>query len=288
MSRKILEATLKTWGYEVISVKSGTEALSILEQEDHPNLAVLDWVMPGMDGIDVCRIIREKNRAGYVYIILLTARCSREDIIKGLESGVDDYMVKPFYPEELKYRLKIGERIIKLEQDILKIARTDYLTEVLNRMAFMERMAGEIKRAEREQKPLGIVIADIDHFKKVNDEYGHQAGDAVLKNFAFCLKKMCREYDFLGRYGGEEFIICVPDCDVEKTFKVAERMRKVVELNPSYIEDIKSDIYITASFGVASLEPGDKKTIDDLIKEADEALYEAKRTGRNRVVSVTG
>lgn len=284
LSRKILESTLKAWGYEVIVAESGSEALAILEGEDRPNLAVLDWVMPGIDGIEICRRIREKNMPGYVYIILLTARCSREDVIRGLESGADDYMVKPFYPEELKYRLKIGERIIKLEQDILKIARTDYLTGVLNRMAFMERLAGEINRARRENKPLGIIIADIDHFKKVNDKYGHQAGDVVLKNFALFIRKVCREYDFVGRYGGEEFIVCLPGCDLENTFAIGERMRKVVEINPSYIEELNRDIHITASFGVTSLEPGAKKSIDDLIKEADEALYKAKKTGRNRVV----
>lgn len=288
VSRRILEGTLKAWGYEVIIADDGRQALEILSTDDRPNLAIIDWVMPGLDGTEVCRRVRERESPGYVYIILLTARCGREDIVKGLESGADDYMVKPFYPEELKYRLKIGERIIKLEQDILKIARTDYLTGVLNRMAFMERLAGEINRARREEKPLGIIIADIDHFKKVNDEYGHQAGDVVLKNFALCLKKVCRDYDIVGRYGGEEFIVCLPGCDREKTFQTAERMRKVVELNASYIENINKDIPITASFGVTSLEAGEKKSIDDLIKEADEALYEAKRTGRNRVVKAGG
>lgn len=288
VSRKILEGTLKAWGYEVIAVKSGTEALNILEQEDHPNLAVLDWVMPGMDGIDVCRYIREQKKSSYIYIILLTARSSREDIVKGLESGADDYMVKPFYPEELKYRLKIGERIIKLEQDILKTARTDYLTGLLNRRAFMERLEAELKRSERENKPLGIIIADIDHFKRVNDEYGHQAGDMVLKEFASLLKKSCRQYDFVGRYGGEEFIICLPGSDLENTFNMAERMRKKVMLNTTCVEDIKKEVAITASFGVTSFRPEKAKTIDDLIKEADEALYEAKRTGRNRVVRANG
>ncbi|SHG69954.1 two-component system, chemotaxis family, response regulator CheY [Thermosyntropha lipolytica DSM 11003] len=284
VSRRLLEGTLKAWGYEVITAANGQEAMEILSLPERPSLAIIDWVMPGMYGTEVCRRVRDNNSPGYVYIILLTARGGREDIVKGLESGADDYMIKPFYPEELKYRLKIGERIIKLEQDILKLARTDYLTGVLNRRAFMERLAEEIARMKREGKPLGIIIADIDFFKRVNDRYGHQAGDMVLKDFARSLKKACREYDLVGRYGGEEFIICLPGCDRENTFKTAERMRKVVELTPSYIEDIKKDIFITASFGVTSLEPGEEKRVDDLIKEADEALYKAKRTGRNRVV----
>ncbi|MBO8158142.1 diguanylate cyclase [Thermosyntropha sp.] len=284
LSRRLLEGTLKAWGYEVVVANDGKEALEILLREDRPNLAILDWIMPGADGIDICRYIREQKMSSYVYIILLTSKSGREDIVKGLESGADDYMIKPFYPEELKYRLKIGERIIKLEQDILKMARTDYLTGLLNRRAFMERLEGEIKRAERKGDSLGIIIADIDHFKKVNDEYGHQIGDTVLKNFASVLIRSCREYDFAGRYGGEEFIICLPETKLEQAFKIAERMRKATELTPAFIPEINRDIKITASFGVAGMKPEDGKTIDDLIREADAALYEAKKSGRNMVV----
>lgn len=286
LSLRILQDSLHSWNYDAVIARNGLEAWDILQLSDAPNLVILDWMMPGLDGIDICRGVRQMNNRNYVYIILLTGRTSREDIIRGLESGADDYMIKPFHPEELKSRLKIGQRIIELEQRIMRLARTDYLTGLLNRRAFMERLESENNRAHRENKPLSLIIMDIDHFKSVNDSYGHQAGDLILQELAASISKSCRLYDFIGRYGGEEFIVCLPGADKDNAGITAERMRLAVENMKKYIPERDVVVKITASFGVASLQPGDDINIDRLINKADDALYRAKRGGRNRVIVI--
>lgn len=283
LSRRILEDSLRSWGYDVLITKNGWEAWEELQRDDAPQLVILDWVMPGMDGVDICKKVRTGDSKKYIYIILLTAKTGRKDIIKGLESGADDYIIKPFDPDELRYRLRIGERIIELEQRNMRLASTDYLTGLLNRRSFMESLEAEINRCEREKKPLGIIIADIDHFKEINDSYGHQAGDIVLQGFARNVTKACRLYDFIGRYGGEEFIICLPGADRQETAKIAERIRFTVERYKEFIPDKNVCISITASFGVASLDMNAQESVDQLISNADNALYRAKDGGRNRV-----
>ncbi|NLX02194.1 MAG: diguanylate cyclase [Syntrophomonadaceae bacterium] len=284
LSRKILEDALSEWGYEILMAHNGNEAWDILEKNDRPNLAVLDWIMPGMDGVEICKRLRKLSLPNYVYVILLTARNKREDVIYGLESGADDYIIKPFHHEELKSRLKIGQRIIELEHRILRLASTDYLTGLLNRRAFLERLERELNRCQREASPMGIIIMDIDHFKKVNDNYGHQAGDLVLQELSTTLVTLCRVYDFIGRYGGEEFIVCLPGADKWNTYQIAERMRSIVENKNILLPDKGTSVSVTASFGIVSMEPGQRKSADRLINEADEALYRAKDQGRNQVV----
>lgn len=284
LSLRILQDSLLTWNYDAVVARNGLEAWDILQLSDAPHLVILDWMMPGMDGVEICRRIRKLNNRNYLYIILLTGRNSRDDIIRGLESGADDYMIKPFHPEELKSRLKIGQRIIELEQRIMRLARTDYLTGLLNRRAFMERLESEYSRARRENKPLSLIIMDIDHFKSVNDSYGHQAGDLILQELAAIITKSCRLYDFIGRYGGEEFIVCLPGTDKVNAVVTAERMRAAVENMKKYIPDRDVVVKITASFGVASFQPGEDTNIDKLINKADDALYRAKGEGRNRVI----
>lgn len=284
LSRRILKDSLEYWGYDVVVCKNGNEAWKILEQDGSPTLAILDWIMPGMDGVSICQKVRQRKNTCYTYIILLTAKNSREDIITGLEAGADDYVVKPFHHEELKYRLQIGQRIIELEQNILQMANTDYLTGLLNRRAFMERMEGEVNRVIREKLALGIIILDIDYFKRINDIYGHQAGDLVLQEISACLVRSCRRYDFVGRYGGEEFIVCLPGADFEKTFIIAERMRSSIEKHQIFLEQNNEYVNVTASFGIVGIPPGILKTADELIRQADDALYQAKGKGRNRVV----
>lgn len=284
LSRKILEDALSKWGYEILMAHNGNEAWDILEKNDRPNLVVLDWIMPGMDGVEICRRLRKLSLPNYVYVILLTARNKLEDVIKGLESGADDYIIKPFNHEELKSRLQIGQRIIELEHRILRLASTDYLTGLLNRRAFLERLERELNRCQREASPMGIIIMDIDHFKKVNDNYGHQAGDLVLQELSTTLVTLCRVYDFIGRYGGEEFIVCLPGADKWNTYQIAERARSIVENKNIFLPGKGSSVSVTASFGITSLEPGQRKSADRLINEADEALYRAKDQGRNQVV----
>jgi len=221
--------------------------------------------------------IRAGGKSGYTYFIILTAKEKKEDIVKGLEAGADDLLVKPFSHEELKCRILIGERILNLEQRILQLASTDSLTGILNRRAFMERLKAELERTEREHTSLSIIMADIDHFKSVNDE----AGDRVLQEFSRRLMKLARPYDFIGRYGGEEFIACLPNTNEEQTLSIAERLRRGVE-EMVVSRSGGANITITTSLGTASYKTG-KDDVDRIIKRADDALYKAKREGRNRV-----
>lgn len=283
ISRRLLEASLNEWGYDVLVTSDGSEAWELIEKHDAPSLVISDWMMPHMDGLELCRKIRQMERTGYIYFIILTAKGRKEDIIEGLEAGADDFLIKPFDREELKCRTRTGERIIELEQRILKLATTDSLTGVLNRRAFFERMEQEIDRSLRENTSLSLILTDIDYFKKVNDRYGHQMGDTVLKRFTEQSLNSSRPYDFVGRYGGEEFVICLPGADISLSGSVAERMRSKVEEMKIMLPDASQSIRITASFGVTSFLMGSKEKVDSLIKRADNALYKAKSEGRNRV-----
>jgi two-component system, cell cycle response regulator len=283
ISRRVLEATLLKWGYEVQVAADGIEALEIIRNPDAPNLVISDWMMPRMDGLALCREIRNMEKSGYIYFIILTAKGEKKDIIEGLEAGADDFLTKPFDREELKYRTRIGERIINLEHRILELANTDALTGLLNRRAFMERLEQETARSRRDQTPLSFILTDIDHFKKVNDTYGHQAGDLVLRRFSKTLSASMRPYDFIGRYGGEEFVVCLSGADEREARSAAERMRRQIEEVEIALPDGLQPIRITASFGISSYAPEPGETMDLLIKRADDALYRAKDEGRNRV-----
>ncbi len=284
MSRRLLESFLKDWGYEVISMPDGVQAWEIMRHAEAPSMVISDWMMPAMDGPELCEKIRGMDRPDYTYFILLTAKGNKKDIIEGLESGADDFIVKPFDKQELRSRVKIGERIIKLERRIIHMANTDFLTGVLNRRAFMQRMEEEVNRSLRENKSFSVILMDIDYFKKVNDRHGHQAGDRVLERLACELSKSTRSYDFVGRYGGEEFIICLPDSGMEMSVQIAERMRiKIEALRISLPGDKDPPLRVTASFGVASFLLEGEVGVDPVIKRADDALYMAKSEGRNRV-----
>lgn len=281
--RRLLESFLLKWGYDVMVTCDGSEAWEVLHEPESPNMVVSDWMMPEMDGVELCRKIREMDRSGYIYFILLTAKGRRKDLIQGLEAGADDFLIKPFDKEELKYRIRIGERIINLERRIMDLAATDPLTGVLNRRAFMERLEQEIERSRRGKTPISLIMADIDYFKRVNDRYGHQDGDIVLQRFVDQLTTSLRAYDFTARYGGEEFFVCLPGADGSQAGSVAERLRKRVEEMEVVFPDGSRSIRITASFGVVSFLPEPQESIDSLIKRADEAMYRAKNEGRNRV-----
>jgi len=283
VSRRLLEVTLKKFGYDVIATSNGNEALEVFQGPSVPSLVISDWMMPGMDGLELCRNIRGMKKSSYTYFIILTAKGGKEDVIKGLDAGADDFLTKPFNSEELKYRVKIGERIINLEQRILKLATTDSLTGVLNRRAFMERMNEEIHRAKREGSPISLILMDIDHFKKVNDTYGHQTGDLVLQRVTDQLMDRSRAYDFVGRYGGEEFVICVRSTEDIDPQSIAERMRRNIEAQTIVTDQSNQTLRITASFGVGTSRPEYDDTLDSLIKRTDKAMYEAKKKGRNRV-----
>jgi len=283
ISRRVLQANLIKWDYDITVAVDGREAFDIIKQPDPPSLLISDWMMPLMDGPTLCRAIRDLDITRYIYIILLTTKGEQKDIIHGLEAGADDFLTKPFNQEELKYRIRIGERIINLEHRILQLANTDPLTGIMNRRAFMERLDQETVRAHRDQTPLSFLITDIDHFKRVNDTFGHQVGDLVLQYFSKTLKATLRPYDFLGRYGGEEFVACMPGATALQAQSAAERLRNAVAKNKVFHPETLELIGITSSFGTATCDLSSQEKADSLIKRADDALYRAKKEGRNRV-----
>ncbi len=219
VSRHLLEATLRKWGYDVMVACDGAEALELLQRQDAPSLIILDWMMPGMTGVEVCRRIRQRDGEPYTYILLLTSKSQKEDLIEGMEAGADDYITKPFDQNELQVRLRAGTRLVDLQAQLLKAredlreqATRDFLTRLWNRSSIITELGRELARAVREARPLGVVIVDLDHFKHVNDTYGHLAGDAVLREAARRMQNSIRQYDSIGRYGGEEFLILFPGC----------------------------------------------------------------------------
>ncbi|RJP33861.1 MAG: diguanylate cyclase [Candidatus Omnitrophota bacterium] len=283
-----LEATLIKWGYEVISAGNGYEAWDILQQADSPKLAILDWMMPGMDGIDICRKIRANRREPYVYILMLTARAEKQDIINGLEAGADDYLPKPFDSHELEVRLRAGKRIVELQEELVQARETmremaikDPLTTILNRRAILDLLDKEYMRSRRLNSPLAVIMADIDHFKHVNDRYGHLAGDQVLREITARLTRSIRSYDSIGRYGGEEFMVILPGCTLANAINQANRFQHVIEAES--VEYEGASIFVTASFGVTTFDGMMDIDTTQLIRHADEALYQAKKKGRNRV-----
>jgi len=286
-SRAVLTAILRKWGYEPIAVKDGGSAWDIMQKPDAPSLALLDWEMPGMNGLEVCRSIRDNNQPSPPYLIILTARNEKADIVAGLDAGANDYISKPYDNSELRARINVGRRMVDLQKELLDArnalayeAMHDPLTGALNRRAILESLSKELKRAARRQSPLSIGLCDIDHFKQVNDTYGHQVGDAVLCGFVEAIRKSLRGYDLVGRYGGEEFLVVAPDAAGSATDDIYERLRFQIE--QLKVATRFGDVNVTVSIGVAGTENGN--TVDTLIAKADAALYRAKRAGRNRVV----
>ncbi len=289
ISRRVLQATLNRWGYEVLVACDGAEAWEIYQKDDPPKLAILDWMMPKLDGSEVCRKIREMGSSDYTYIILLTAKGRKEDIIAGLDAGADDYIVKPFDSGELQVRLRAASRILKLQADLLDAhealriqATHDSLTGLFNRPAVLEIFHKEISRVQREDHDTGVILADIDHFKKINDTFGHRAGDAVLNAVARQMGSSMRDYDAVGRYGGEEFLLIMPGCNAASSLERADAIRHAVADSPVKVSG--QVIPVSLSMGVAICTPTGNTNAEALIHAADEAMYQAKAGGRNQVV----
>ena len=284
--RRILRATLSGWGYDVVETGDGAIALDLLETDLSIRLALLDWMMPQRDGPEVCQAMRERRRDDhYVYTVLLTSRASRDDLVTGLDAGADDYLIKPFDPPELQARLNCGKRLVRLHEQLVetreelrRLATRDALTGLWNRTAIHDILARELVRAECENRPVGLVMLDLDHFKRINDTQGHLVGDAVLAETGRRMLNGIRPYDTIGRYGGEEFLVVLPNCDQVRTNGIAERLRGLLAEAPV------DRCSITASVGWV-IYPGQGKAEGNrLLQSADEAMYEAKRMGRNRVV----
>ncbi len=287
--RDILATLFTNWGYEVLAAQDGEDAVRLLSESKSVQVAVLDWMMPKMDGIEVCRWIRESRNEPYTYILLLTSRDAREDLIQGMEAGADDYLVKPIHPDELQVRIRAAQRIVDLQakllaaQESLRIQAThDSLTGVWNRRALFDIMAKEIGRAHRQNETLSLVMIDLDHFKQVNDTWGHVIGDDILHAVAERLVSIVRTHDTVGRYGGEEFMIVMPGYDSRAAQLGAERLRRVFA--DEAISVAGRQLVVTLSIGVITLEPGQKAELASLVAAADCAVYEAKKRGRNRTV----
>lgn len=285
--RKMLKTLLEAWGYEVVLAADGLEAKSILSTNEAPSLAILDCIMPGLSGLELCEMIRSRKQ-GYIYTILLSAQGEQADVIKGFELGADDYLRKPFEELELRARLKAGERIIRAQGELIAArealqfeATHDSLLRMWNRRAILEALSREMSRAKRVGTALSIFLADLDFFKRINDSFGHLVGDDVLRAAAARMSASIREYDYVGRYGGEEFLVVLPDCNLEGAHQIAERVRQRISGEP--ILELPAEIEITASLGVAQSSPG--QSVTELLHKADVALYAAKNNGRNRVVS---
>ncbi len=286
--RKMLAARLVKWGYQVVEAEDGLAAWNILQGPDGPHLVLLDWMMPGMDGIDVCKKVRGSGEGPYRYIIMLTGKGEAEDIVAGLNAGADDYLTKPVTEEELRVRLRAGERILDLQEELLIVqeqlryqATHDALTRLYNRGAILEVCRREFARAAREKRPVSLVLADVDHFKRVNDTFGHGAGDIVLKEVSDLLRQSIRVYDSLGRYGGEEFLFVLPGCGSEEARIQTERVRR--RLAETRINVGELEIAVTLSLGIASYGGNGPVDIEAVVEAADTALYRAKESGRDRV-----
>ncbi len=284
--RHLIQTHLAEWGFNFVCAEDGGAAWRILTEPDAPRLALIGWVLPEIDGIELCRRLRSQEGSPYTYTILLTSKSRHQEMLEAMDAGTDDFLAKPFDPLELKARLMVGKRIVNLQErlvsanDALQFAAShDFLTGINNRGQILTFLERELARARRDCTSVGVVLLDVDHFKRVNDELGHETGDFVLREIARRLSSTGREYDGIGRYGGEEFLLVIPGCDLETGFKKADRVRKLIEATP--IPTPQGAITVTASMGVAVAEPGTSSEL--LLRWADAALYQAKRNGRNRV-----
>jgi two-component system cell cycle response regulator len=288
MSRRLLEKTLGREGYEVTAVGNGLAALQELSLPDGPRLALLDWMMPEMDGLGVCMEVRKQVERPYAHLILLTSRGSKQDVVAGLEAGAADYLTKPWDPAELMARLRVGQRILQLEDRLVEARETmrfkathDALTSLFNRGVTMDLLARELTRTHRENGSTVVILSDLDHFKHINDKFGHLVGDEVLQEIARRLLASVRSYDFVGRYGGEEFLIILNNCDSAHAVGRAEEIRNKIASHP--VQTRSGPLAITMSFGVLATQDWDLELAEQVLAEADAALYQAKMAGRNCV-----
>jgi two-component system cell cycle response regulator len=291
VSRHVLDSTLRKWGYDVVLASDGEEAWQILQRADAPRLVILDWMMPGMTGLEVCRLVRARAPEPYIYMLLLTSKSHREDLIEGMEAGADDYITKPFDQHELKVRLRAGTRLVELQAELFTArealreqATKDWLTKLWNRSSIFEILTRELARSERDACPVSVALLDIDHFKSINDTQGHHAGDTVLRQTAARMTESVRQYDSIGRYGGEEFLLVLPGCEMSGAMSQAERLCGRIANAPIVIST--TETRLTVSIGVTTGLPGQRASAEALINRADQALYKAKHRGRNRVESL--
>jgi diguanylate cyclase (GGDEF)-like protein len=286
--RKLIGDHLRSWGFGVTLAKTGSEAWQILEQPDAPKLVLLDWVLPDLDGTELCQRIRQAQSSGsYVYVILLTSKEGRQNMLEAMQAGADDYLVKPFDEMELKARLLVGKRILDLQEELVSAresmrhaATHDSLTGLMNRGEIVATLQRELERSRRERNSVGVVLGDVDDFKRVNDTLGHLFGDDALREIARRLRAELRVYDGVGRYGGEEFLMILPNCDLPHALLRADELREVVGGTPVVCSG--KERLITMSMGVATSACDAHNEVEALLSQADNGLYAAKEKGRNR------
>ncbi len=287
ISRRLLEATLHKGDFEIDMYSDGEAAWQALQKEDAPSLIILDWMMPGMDGIDICRQLRANKAC--CYLILLSSKEQQRDVIAGLEAGADDYVTKPFSPLELKARLATGVRTLRLQQELIEardamqdMLKHDVLTGLWNHSTIVEMLEAEVLRAEQCcRESVGIVLADIDRIHHINDTYGHRQGDHVLCEAARCIRDENRRYDTAGRYSGDSFIIILPCFDAQQAQGFAERLQTCFAAQ--VLEAGDERIKVSLSVGVTVFNPGDPVDVNVLIHQADQALSRAKTQGSGRI-----
>lgn len=298
VSRRVLEATLLKWGHETVIAEDGEQALTVLQKADAPPLAILDWMMPGLAGVDVCRRVRETPTSAPVYIILLTAKSEKADVVAGLESGADDYLTKPFDRTELRARIEVGVRVVNLqkklsdrveelnqvlaklgdaEAEVRNLSMTDDLTGLYNRRGFLALTEQQQKMARRTNNSFSLVYADMDGLKQINDTFGHQEGSESLRKIAEILKKSFRDSDIVSRLGGDEFTVCVPDtiaCNISVPLARLEENLRQYNRQKTHLYEL------SLSLGVVCVSADDDSSIEDLLVKADEAMYENKKRKR--------
>ena len=285
--RHLITGHLNEWGFTFACAHDGQKAWELLSEPDAPRLALLDWVLPGLEGIDLCRRLRARPESyRYTYTILLTSKSKKHEMLEAMDAGADDFLVKPFDPAELKARLLVGQRIVDLQEKLVSAnsalhfaASHDFLTGVWNRGSIVTFLQRELSRGRRDTTVVGIILADVDHFKRVNDELGHETGDCVLQEIAKRLSGTLRDYDGVGRYGGEEFLIVMPGCDLATIDRRANAIRASIASRP--VLTALGSTTVTVSMGIAVAEFPTNAAA--LLRRADVALYQAKRNGRNRV-----
>ncbi|MBC8552543.1 MAG: diguanylate cyclase [Candidatus Brocadiales bacterium] len=288
ITRRRLEKFLTDMDFEVVSCRNGLDAWKIIQSENPPNLLILDWMMPGMDGLEICRKVRKLARDPYTFIMLLTSKGKQDDFVKGMEAGADDYITKPFNHNELRVRLNAGKRIVELNEALLSVRNNlekqvihDELTGLYNRHYMVDILEKEFSRALRYQTDLSCLLLDLDCFKDVNDTFGHVFGDLVLREFSTELKQNARKTDIPIRYGGEEFMVLLPNTSIAGAQKVAEKIRATCE--KKIYDDGHNSTTVTVSIGIASVKQHQLIEGKEIMACADKALYRSKAEGRNRI-----
>jgi two-component system chemotaxis response regulator CheY len=289
-SRRLVKIRLSAAGYEVVEAEDGQMAWELFQREPF-RIVITDWMMPRLDGLGLIQNIRSNTQKGYTYIIMLSAVDDKPKVVAGLEAGADEYLTKPFNQHELLARIASGERILKLEEQLVQarqqmeiLAMHDALTGLFNRRAIEEHAEAEFKLSLRKERPFSVIMLDVDHFKSVNDRFGHASGDLALQQVAKVLTEHLRSYDRVGRWGGEEFILFLSDTLLKDATMVAERLRATIAETKITLDNGET-LTVHISLGVAC-SGGKFSSLAEMIDAADQALYKAKQTGRNRVCTI--